>query len=200
MKAIKLIPIMLFAMSCKAQIILPLYEADFMDPPSNTYYKDIANDYDKFVGTWKWQQGLSSFTITLLERPHVFVPDDGCYSDLLIGEYQYINASGTTIVNTLPQLSTIGIIPYQRHIWGNFLIRPKNNLSEAGLEHRRVKLLFEDPERMHLHSMITLRYIEGTNPQQIDVFLTGEFGGLIEQGLPLNSRIPNGHYLMTKQP
>ena len=105
MKAIlKLILILIF-FNCKAQVITPLYNDgttpyDGIQP--SRYYKDVDNDFNPYVGTWKWQDGNNSLTIIFNKITNHFSGGQS-YNDLLVGEYQYVE-NGNMLVNSYPSL------------------------------------------------------------------------------------------------
>lgn len=133
MKKSKIVLFLLFfALNSNAQTtIIPLNNYHGMYKEPNTYYHDSDNEFDKFVGTWKWEQGLSSVTITLQKKPTVLDQDTNNYFDLLVGEYQFIDDTGTVVINTLPNLLNNSILPFYRNIWRYHLslARPENPLT-----------------------------------------------------------------------
>jgi len=104
---IKFLMLIMF-ISCKAQNIVPIYNINGVDfPEDNAYLKDVDNDYNPYVGTWSWQTGNNSLTI-IFNKLEQYTSGDGDYSDLLLGEYQYIE-NGEELVNTIPLIEPIGI-------------------------------------------------------------------------------------------
>ena len=78
--------------SCKAQnIIVPIGSGDDYELNSNYYLKDVNNEFDKFVGEWKYENGLNTFVIKLKKEEHYQISDNSDYEDLLVGEYKYIS-------------------------------------------------------------------------------------------------------------
>ncbi|MBE9490118.1 MAG: hypothetical protein IMY67_07495 [Bacteroidetes bacterium] len=108
MKHILLILAISFTLGCKAQNIYPIYEGP-EDPPNNPYYKDVDNDFNPFIGEWKWEEGNNSLILQFqkVEMYHKQYPNYNNsetiheYFDYLIGEYKYIENSNV-LVNTLP--------------------------------------------------------------------------------------------------
>ncbi|TYA52454.1 DUF6705 family protein [Formosa maritima] len=104
---IKFLMLIMF-ISCKAQNIVPIFNDTGVDlPENNAYLKDVDNDYNPYVGTWKWESGNNSLTI-IFNKLEQYTSGDGDYSDLLLGEYQYIE-NGVELVNTFPLIEPIGI-------------------------------------------------------------------------------------------
>lgn len=87
--------------SCKAQIIKPIYDVEDLPEYDTTYYKDVDNDYNNFIGTWRWQDGNTSLTFIFHKVEYVEHIGLGDFFDHLIGEYIYIE-NGVEIINTLP--------------------------------------------------------------------------------------------------
>jgi hypothetical protein len=124
MKTIFKILAILFMVSCKAQAIQPLYpygtDTPSNDNAENLYYKDVDNDFNPYVGTWKWENSNNSLTIIFNKVVHNN-DRNGDYSDLLVGEYQYIE-NGVELVNTFPLLDPIRTPPNivnQEDPWDN---------------------------------------------------------------------------------
>jgi hypothetical protein len=100
--------IFLLVLNCKAQNIVPIFNDTGVDlPENNAYLKDVDNDYNPYVGTWKWENGNNSLTI-IFNKLEQYTSGDGDYSDLLVGEYQYIE-NGVELVNTFPLIDPFGI-------------------------------------------------------------------------------------------
>ncbi len=100
-----LINIILFALiSCKAQQILPL-NAGWYKSPTGSYFKDLNNELDQFVGVWK--ANYTDKTITLivskqLKQPFSMV-DKSFYKDELNVRYEIKNNSGLIFHSTMNQ-------------------------------------------------------------------------------------------------
>ena len=205
MKKIQFIVLLLMMVNCKAQnTLIPIYENDDLFVHPNAYYYDSESEFDKFVGTWKWEEGLSSITITLQKKSHVFIPDRGSFVDLLVGEYSFVDATGTVIINTLPQLENTTIEPYNRNIWGHdiFRARPGNPLTPNNAstltEYHRIQLNFQDPDRTYQMSVIKMRYIDTPIPK-IEVSIGGRGMQILEDGQNPEIRIPDGFFTLVKQ-
>lgn len=105
MKTVINILIFLFLISCKAQTVTPLYPGEVYVPSGMhpfRYHKDIDNDYNAYVGTWKWEDGNSSLTMTFNKVVH-FSDGYGGFWDYLVGEYKYV-VNGTILVDSYPEL------------------------------------------------------------------------------------------------
>lgn len=94
-------------MSCKAQTTISLSDFSSGDLKNDNYIKDTNGVLDPFIGTWKWTNGNSEFTV-VLEKKEMYNPTylnsseriNDYYSDVIIGGYKYIE-NGQVIVNTL---------------------------------------------------------------------------------------------------
>ena len=53
-------------LSCKAQqFTVSIYGNESIEYNPNYYLKDVDNDFNKFIGVWKYTNGNTSFTIVL---------------------------------------------------------------------------------------------------------------------------------------
>jgi hypothetical protein len=98
----KIIPILLFALSCKAQSPIKNITEDNGARIEGIYFKDINNYLDPFVGTYLYTNGTTSLKIVFEKK--VMSYDGHEYEDMLIGEYQYIE-NGVEKTNTLDELN-----------------------------------------------------------------------------------------------
>lgn len=97
MKNIVIILISIFSfLSCKAQIT-PIYNEEDVPSYTNTYFKDVDNDFDPYVGRWKWEDGNNSLEIIFNKVLHRET-GNGDFSDDLVGEYKYIE-NGVVLVD-----------------------------------------------------------------------------------------------------
>ncbi|KFF07880.1 DUF6705 family protein [Chryseobacterium luteum] len=88
--------------SCKAQTIYPLL-TDNSNIPDHSYIKDLDNEYDSFVGTWK--SNLSGKTvilkITKVSKKQLQKLGQSYYSDVLIVQYSVQDNNGNIIENNI---------------------------------------------------------------------------------------------------
>ncbi|MBU2938354.1 hypothetical protein KO494_02265 [Lacinutrix sp. C3R15] len=194
MKAIIKLIIILSIISCKAQS--PLFKAD-PTLPAGTYYKDLNNDLDKFVGTWKWEENNSSFTITLQKIEQYF--DGVNYQDMLIGEYKYID-NGNLVVNTLPLLSDSSIEGSYHNISGCLILNKFMPLpcEDCSTDERRVKLFFDDQNMTYKQTSFWLRHRIINGIEQIDAKLIG-YRVVDENNVLDGGGVPFGEYTLIKQ-
>ncbi len=135
-----------------AQQIEPLYRKITSQEP-NTYYKDLYNDLDPFVGTWMYTDGNASLTITLQKKTRVSRNtvrnrlNYTYYEDMLVGGYKYV-VNGTTVVNTLPLLDNNYANRIYYPLYGAGIIGPNSpSCQNCGPEIRRAILAFDEPDR-----------------------------------------------------
>jgi hypothetical protein len=101
MKNIFLITILSFAIfNCKAQVI-SLTTTNYYNIPNGGYVKDLDGVLNPFIGTWKWTNGNSEFTIVFVKKEMYNASGlNNYYEDTIMGGYKYIE-NGIVIVNTL---------------------------------------------------------------------------------------------------
>lgn len=192
-------------LSCKAQTILEIVPLESSRvKPAYTYFKDVNNLLDRYEGTWKYQNGSTSFTITLEKMEEDYNSDFKHYFDRLKGEYRYIE-NGIEIVNTLPNLNQNPNNIDLRNIGGGYIIDNDQVLicEDCAPNEKRVKLYFNDPARDYLNNNIILQTLQEDNSvinQQgkIKVTILGR-GGMIPPNVPAAPRVPYGEYIMLKQ-
>ena len=185
----------MFGLGCKAQS--PVYPIQARSFPSEegAYYKDVDNVFDKFVGTWKYQDSNKMFIITLQKKLAYYNTNDNNYFDMLIGEYKYIE-NGNIIINTLPNLVLTNLEPYQNNIAGTLII--DRNFPTSS---RRVELHFKDPEREYLNRSIRIKHIaaDGSSPEKIEIQWIGSMSITPNENSPTEIRVPEQNYILTKQ-
>lgn len=142
MKHLFIIITAILSISCKAQTIVPLNTSSLDVPDSNYYRKDLNNELNKFIGTWKYENGNTSFTIVFTKKEKVKITD--YYKDFISGNYIYI-VDGVEIINTFTMTSNNGFI------WGGN-INPNDNKSLYNAQ-------FKDPERPKVSVHAHLDYI-----------------------------------------
>ena len=194
MKTILKLILILSIISCKAQSAL--YKAD-PTLPTGTYYKDLNNDLNKFVGTWKWEENNTSFTIKLQKIEQYY--DGEYYRDMLIGEYKYVN-NGNIVVNTLPLLNDSNIAGSYHNISGSRILNKFQPLrcEDCTTAERRVKLFFDDQNMTYKQTSLWLRHRVINGIEQIDARLIG-YREIDENNLLDNGGVPFGEYTLIKQ-
>lgn len=193
MKQLYLI-LIFFWWGCRSQSpVLPLPGSGARSQ-QGAYYKDIDNIFNKFSGTWKFQNGQEIFTITLQKKVMKYDADDNIYLDILIGEYAYTNSNGLTIVNTLNNLNQ-DMAPFKNNIGGAVITNREELINLRGVE-----MYFRDPERLYLNQYILLKFIEGSNgiANRIEVKFRGDTSLLPNENSPKSTRVPVHDYILTK--
>jgi hypothetical protein len=187
---ISILLITLLISSCKAQIA-PLY---LMDPdlPEGTYYKDIANDINKFEGLWKWQSNDSIIIIKLIKQENIF---------FVIGEYKF-TVNGTIVQDYISRLNDLSIKDFGHYLSGNYIMHkgqyPK--CDECTIEEKRLQLYFQDPLYEYLNSAMVLRHKIDNGIEKIDVVFYSFSGSVLPNvDSPSQNRIPYGDYTFIKQ-
>ena len=202
MRNLLIIIVLLVLISCKAKTIVPLGEPNALAFKSGTYNKDVDNDFGKYVGTWKFQQGTTSLIIVLKTKLNYYYSTKNYYKDILIGEYRYIE-NGTEKINTLNQLGQAQATAGDYNISGSLIIYgttyPK--CDDCGLDERRIKLAIKDPERTYLINAIVLRYKNENGTEKIiaKIFKNGT-SFMPPDNAPDEMRVPYGEYVLIKQP
>ena len=191
------------AISCKAQTIVPLsQDHSDMYHKSNTYTKDVDNEFDKYTGTWKFQQGNTTLTIVFKKIIFDYYQKKNYYEDLLIGEYKYIE-NGIEKVNTLSILSNPPSTTGGYNIYGNRIVHRGvyPQCPECLLNEKRVILFINDSEREYLDNAIVLRYKNENGTEKIiaKIFKNGT-SFMPPDNAPDEMRVPYGEYVLIKQP
>ncbi len=72
MKQILNILFILSILSCKAQSLIKSLDGDGPCPAydANCYEKDVNDEFEKFTGTWKYQNGATEITFKLKKELH----------------------------------------------------------------------------------------------------------------------------------
>ena len=136
-------------MGCYGQTpVLSLYDDEY-GAINGAYYKDTHNDFNNYIGTWKYTNGTTSLTITLQKKtmvPHTY-GQKNIFEDVIVGEYKYV-LNGTELINTLPQLTLNFPDVINYNIVGNAIIAPGTGYCyDCGPNDRKIVLIFSDPNR-----------------------------------------------------
>jgi hypothetical protein len=103
MKKIILFVVLIATTFCNAQINIEGLKGWSGEISTNTYLKDLDNDFDAFVGEYEYNNNGTIFTIKLIKR--TMVPMNGYYLDLLVGEIEYTIQNTNTLVNTMANIN-----------------------------------------------------------------------------------------------
>jgi hypothetical protein len=178
--------------------IVGLEENNLPDHFDGYYFKDLNNELDKYVGTWKYTNGTTILTIQLVKREQIF--SGTWYEDELHGEYRYVE-NGLEVVNYLPRLFDPSVTVAQHTIDGNKLVY-KNyypECTECAIDEKRVILKFSDRARMYLRSQILVQHFVENGVEKIKINLDGSGPMIIAPGDPTEPRVPYGEYILVKQ-
>jgi hypothetical protein len=203
--------ILLFTLSivsCKAQSpIISLYDGSDYADTANAYYKDTDNDFDRFIGTWEYNNGSEKLRIIIRKKEQYSYNGLGnipaFYADYLYGEYLYKDSNGNELVNTLTNIDSNPTDISEHLIFGN-TIDPSQYLpscENCDPNERSIFLAFYDPVRDYIKCELVLRTIPNTQNSSINdlkAVITGSYS-IIPEGSPTDSRIPYGKYVMIKQ-
>lgn len=168
---------------------------------TGAYYKDSDNLLNPYEGTFIYTNGNISFKVVLEKKTQQY--NGRYYEDLLIGEYEY-KEGNVIVVSTLSDLSTVYNNQRRHSISGNS-IRNKTGkpvCNECGTNELRVRLSFSDRER-ELYGSMTSRKIMHNNQEAIKVIIRCETNVVYFEGEPeppRDFRVPDGEYILIKQP
>jgi hypothetical protein len=160
MKSIIITILTLFSFTVTSQVRVPLEDKMWdSNPTPEKYFVDQDNAMDFFIGTWKFTDGSTVFKIELKKESQV---DLGYhYSDLLVGEYQYIE-DGIEKSNTLNQIDLR--ISADHMIWGNSIRRKCVQFPTSQCQDGQLKffLTLKDPnnDRVSATLVIHQAYID----------------------------------------
>ena len=139
MKKLIYIPIFFLCFFCKAQDnIIPLENEFSVDSKHNDYFKDVNGVFDKYIGTWVFDDGSHYLKITFTKAERIDMYDLGfevndrvrIYSDMLFSKFIY-KLNGQTIYDTVSNPDTSSVLP---HICGSVI-----------KETNQVKLIYDEP-------------------------------------------------------
>lgn len=202
MKTIVLFLLIVSGGYAPAQQIEPLYDnPDYAVP--NTYYKDLYNDLDPFVGTWMYTNGNTSLTITLQKKIRVL--NDNFFEDMLIGGYKYV-VNGTTVVNTLPLLDNNYTDPIYYPLYGSRIIGPNSPACQnCDPDTRLVTLAFDESDRdvYIMGPEMQFQRVDDGGVQKVKVVFKSTVTALPDSPTHTpefsNYSVPFGTYVLTRQ-
>ena len=196
----------LFSIVCKAQSPVKSLYLKGGDNISGAYYKDIDNDFNKFVGTWEYVTGTTSFKIVFQKKQQIFIDEYNAYYDVLIGEYRYIE-NGIEKVNTLAMLDSPPADIYNHNIVSGAILKNTSApvCNDCATGERRVALQFSDPTRpgilQGLSGEVIVRRADVGLTQKIRIILQ-QTGSVIPDAneTPTNNafNVAWGEYTLTK--
>ena len=200
MKTLKIIIIVLLAISCKAQNPIIDVIGTRMGQPDGYYVKDINNLLNPFEGTYIYTNGNTSFKIVLVKKIQQF--NGRYYEDLIIGEYQYIE-NGIQKVNTLSQLNIVYNDQRSHNIDGNFVVGNRFREWQCPLcipNEKRLSLSIRDAST-NRYAELHMRRTTESGQQVMKIKISHVTGELIVSGTPppLSFSLPLGEFILIKQ-
>lgn len=175
--------------------VIDIEEKDFRNIVEGAYYKDINNYLNPFEGTWLYTNGNTSFKIVVskIEMNNAGI----IYSDVLKGEYQYIE-DGVEKVNTLnnSEITTSGCS-------GSKLLKSNNYpyCEDCNNNERRVSLLIRDTER-GLSARFVLKLTSVNGQEALEGQVYGGAPVVYNENNPpqyFSMNVPDGTYTFIKQ-
>ena len=188
-------------LSCKSQNIVPIYNGP-INTPNGTYYKDIDNDFNPYIGEWKWEDDNNSLTIVFEKK--VMIPDGNDFEDSLIGEYQYIE-NGTELINSLHLLQNPPNDLSNHNFWGgNITTLIKGYMppcSECEANVRYILMYIVDINRPGLHAKACMVHFTDNGIEKIRMRIWNTFNENTTSDYtgPTEITIPEGVYTFIKQ-
>lgn len=194
----------IFSLSCKSQNIVPIYNAP-IDTPNGTYYKDIDNNFDPYIGEWLWESNGNSLNIQFLKKE--MIPDGNDFEDFLIGGYSFVQNNSET-VNTFPLNENPDSLFENSLIGSSITTQAKGYwppCPECPDNVRYITLSFNDPTRPGLYGKACMIYfVDANGSEKIRIRIWNRFNeNLItinDYNGPMEISIPeNSIYTLTKQ-
>ena len=199
MKSIITIILISTILSCKAQsIIVPIVSGEDFQKNPDYYLKDVNNEFDKFIGEWKYQNEETEITFKLKKEEHYQASSDYNYVDLIVGEYQYIE-NGVEKINTLSDFVNANIKGYDHNISGGVFthISPSYCIINSDNQEIKIWLMIANPYNDDIEGEVILRYVNDNGIEKLQACIRDESTLANDE----NSRIdiPDGYYEFIKQ-
>lgn len=196
---------LIICFSCKAQSpVIPIYEREEILPPVNSYEKDIDNDFNKFIGTWKWENGATSIMFEFDKLVMYYDSREERYMDRLIGEIKYIE-NGTEIMDTRP-INTNTTDIYETSTITDLTITTLNRgfppCNECPSGTRFIRASYHDPLVPVFGTLIMAHFTDSNGVEKIRMRIVASFVDPDAENhntQPLELTIPEGIYTFTKQ-
>lgn len=169
----------LFIFSCKAQQIIPLETKGI--PVENTYYKDLNNDLDPYLGTWKGTFENKTFIITFSKYKN-FNSLFEYYKDRLAGKYKMLDSNGNELY------STYNLTDEDAKVTSLGFVGP-NNLNKLSLS-------FGDA---CIDGEIHISFINSQKTQLYWKYFTNQTLLTDNTGCAPYNEMPRGEFVLTKQ-
>jgi len=199
MKHIVSIILIISFFSCKAQsVIVPIGSGEDFQKSPDYYVKDVNNEFNKFVGTWKYIDGNTELTFKLKKELHYQADTDYNFVDLLVGEYKYVE-NGVEKVNTLVDFDDDSITGYDHNISGGTFthIAPSSCLISSDNNEIKIEVSLDDPNDFNITGNVILRYVNENGVEKIQVCI--QDNSVLADDENANIAIPDGFYELIKQ-
>ncbi|MBO3115313.1 hypothetical protein J4050_01055 [Winogradskyella sp. DF17] len=199
MKKRLIILVAITCFACKAQsIIVPKGSGLEIQEHPNYYLKDVNNEFGKFVGEWKFDNGNSVIVLKLKKEELYQTNSSAYYQDLLVGEYKYVQ-NGLEIVNTLNNFDNADLSGYEHGISGGIFSRRLPNwcTDNSTTQEIKVELFIEHPNNDLIEGNLILRHIIDNGVEKLETCIYHESN----LSYDTNARIPipDGNYVFVKQ-
>lgn len=138
------------------------------DVPKYSYFKDVFNTFDNFIGTWQWSNGNEIVVFELTKVTQKFNTEDDMFYDYIIGNYSYsVDGGNSYIVNTITT-------PIDENY-------EENPMYTACPENNKLRFIFEDVVLNKSYCYATFEFSLG-NLTQLEVKIENplEVGGRFE--------------------
>jgi hypothetical protein len=118
-------------------------------PIEGTYYKDLNNDLEPYIGTWKGTFDNKTFTISFSKYKD-YNSMGNYYKDRLIGRYKMLDANGNLLYSTYSladtdiKVSSLGFVNSTTKDKLRFYF---SDLCRGG----QIVLNFENPQKTQMH-------------------------------------------------
>lgn len=105
LKILTLIICILGLIQCNAQQVLPL-NTSTLNVPAGTHFKDLNNEFDYYLGTWKsnYQNKIITLSITKVNNKPFEMWSKNYYHDQIIVRYEIKNTNGIVLQTTLNRI------------------------------------------------------------------------------------------------
>lgn len=190
--------VLLCTLSCKSQtIIVPIGSGETIEYNPNYYKKDVNNEFNKFEGAWKYENGTTKITLMLKKEEHYQASINKNFQDLLVGEYKYV-VRGNEIINTLLNFRNSNVSGYQHDISGGVFkhILPNHCVDNSHVSEIKVSLLMSSPSDENIEGRLILRYVNNNGVEKLEACI---YDNTTIGDNDVRIEIPNGYYVFIKQ-
>ena len=201
MKQLFILIYILFTLSCKSQIInLKDKDGTRID---GAYYKDVDNELDQFVGTYKLISNNGLDEMTMVFKKFVNYYNNKFYQDILVGEMKY-KKDGVLYFDNLNKINENYQYKHKHDIAGNTLLANQTRpvCYDCTPNQYRAELIFYGRSNNNgCGGYIVVKKFTENGQEKIKVTFYFVYDGQVE-GEPENpkSYFPGGDYILTKVP